>query len=282
MERIKPISKYCLFGALTFLICVEVSAEQELKAKGANIEGSYVFFQSVKPVQWEDVARKNFNKFNIDTPDIDELNGNYNEIGGASTFYFTAKPPPELTSIHYYLLTPQRIEKLVPNGVRGLVRYRPVYSSRKEWPGYGFKQYKVDLFYGYIRCSLPEASIGADRGIVVQSDHELELKYKDVPLKETKGNAFVQSGKPGELIYIGSNGNRATRQQTHLQFPIILEKLEMAKSFQAGNAKYIFTEWSNQPFATVGCMGGIALDKINPESNSLSVVTIAGTECVGD
>jgi len=131
-------------------------------------------FESPVDLDWEAMARRELKAFPIENPPSEELLKHRSEMGD-STITFSAALPAALKRLHFYLIAETGPRPIVPERLRGSVRYRFKPPARPE----------LDVFYGEVCLSAPKAV--HDAGFVAASG--VPLSWRKAPA------ALVRSGR---------------------------------------------------------------------------------------
>lgn len=113
-----------------------------LKVEPAYFGSETVYFKPLVPIDWEQVALKNFKQFDLDHPDRRQIERAYVSISGESPFSYSAPLPQGTESGHYYIfysggvapITLIRLEGTIVYGTS--TRFSGMVVARAPGPGF--------------------------------------------------------------------------------------------------------------------------------------------------
>lgn len=139
-------------------------------------------FESPVDLDWKTMARRELKAFPLDNPPTEELLKHRSEMGD-SILTFSAPLPAALKRLRFYLIAETGPRPIVPQRLRGSVRYRFHPPAHPE----------LDVFYGEVCLPVPKAV--HDAGFVAASR---------VPLSWRKGRATLVRSGPATLVQLHS------------------------------------------------------------------------------
>ena len=171
-----------LFGALltaTPPASAEPAFTSAYLVRGDSLELEDVCFESPIDIGWEALARRTFKKFPIDNPPKDQLRAHRREVGG-SHFQYSAEVPESLKRRHFYLLTERGAQPIVPQRLRGSIRYSYYPPENPQPP----------VFYGQICLPIPKGL--QDAGFVATSSVPVNWKKDPATLAYSGATPRIQ------------------------------------------------------------------------------------------
>ena len=141
----------------------------------ATLTADRLCFDSPLSVDWQALARQEFDLFPLEAPPLEQLAGSAHP-----TFDFSAELPASLTALHFYVLSEAGFREIAPNRLLGHVRYR---HDAPEPP-------KLQVIYGEI-C-LPRPAGLTDAGFVAATGVPVAWRTERADLRRSADGLLVR------------------------------------------------------------------------------------------
>jgi hypothetical protein len=223
----KKITLAFLMGCLCSMGGHAQDDREPLKLEPAYLLGAEtVYFKPLVPMDWQDIARKNFKQFDLDHPDRKEIQRHYVSISGESPFFYSAPLPRGTKSGFYYIFYSGGVVSITLTELAGTIVYRV-----------------TPTFSGMVVARAPGP------GFVVMSDTPRAVeKTLDLPLVNGPNVPGISAQtRPGNIDYVYTD-----EQGRHTVMSGLCHTVRMAPiktylaTFVADPTRYVFIVWGDK------------------------------------
>lgn len=201
-------------------------------------------FEPFGEVDWEAIARANFDEFDIDDPPREKIRENWWEIGWISTFAYSARLPDEVAEARYYLLAESGVVEVEPVALRGSIQY----AANEEASSVSEPE-----FEGVI-VSRPMTDMAIeDAGFVLRASRAVSFQVEEIPL-DGSSTPRIERQSASDLVTYGlidQAGNEWVFGKRRPGQPGIRRAYKLTIEPQMGS--YFFVRWEPDEQCVVDC-----------------------------
>jgi hypothetical protein len=238
-----PVNALLLVIFLVSQAGLRESKSGALDFRRAYLESDELRVESGSAVSWEQAARRNFHKFDLSHPDMDEIKQHWSEVSSAAVFDYEA-PLRSNTDEHYFAVCSSGLAEFKPEKLHGQV----IFPSDGNQKMIGPPQFSGQLV-GKPVCPKPPL----DPGFVL---------FSETPRTSTVLPVKLGSPDSGPRIERNIDGKRAIylyrdREGTNFElgrFPVQYEAFQIASLIRiSGDVSYLFVRWAPDTGCVEAC-----------------------------